>query len=84
MNIYVANISQKATEEDLQQAFEAFGQVTSATISRDRVTGQSWGFGYVEMPNKAEAEAAIDGLSGKAFKGQAIFVHEARPRGHRR
>ena len=80
MNIYVGNLSRQATEEDLRHAFEGFGQVASATIIRDKVSGQSRGFGFVEMPNEAEARAAISGLNGKELKGQPIIVNEARPR----
>ena len=80
MDIYVGNLSQQTTVEDLRHAFEGFGQVASATILRDKMTGQSRGLGFVEMPNKAEADAAISGLNGKELKGQPIVVNEARPR----
>jgi len=80
MNIYVGNLSHEVTEEDLQQAFEAFGQVTSAKIITDKFSGGSRGFGFVEMPAKAEAQSAIDGLNGKDLKGQSLNVGEARPR----
>jgi len=80
MNIFVGNLSREATENDVRHAFEGFGQVASATIIRDKVNGQSRGFGFVEVPNEAEARAAISGLNGKEFKGQAIIVNEARPR----
>ncbi len=80
MNIYVGNLSREVTEEDLQQAFEAFGQVASVSIIKDRITGVPRGFGFVEMPEKAEAQSAIDGMSGKELKGQAVNVNEARPR----
>jgi len=80
MNIYVANLSQEVTAEDLRDAFGRFGQVASATIIRDRTTGKSRGFGFVEMPNEAEAQAAISGINGKEFKGRAIVVNKARPR----
>jgi RNA recognition motif-containing protein len=80
MNIYVGNLSHEVTEEDLQQAFEAFGQVTSAKIITDKFSGESRGFGFVEMPAKAEAESAINDLNGKELKGQALNVNEARPR----
>jgi len=80
MNIYVGNLSPKVTEEDLQQAFEAFGQVTSAKIITDKFSGGSRGFGFVEMPAKAEAQSAINDLNGKELKGQALNVNEARPR----
>ena len=80
MNIYVGNMAREVTDEDLQQAFEAFGQVSSATVIKDKLTGVSRGFGFVEMPAKAEAQSAIDGLNGKELKGQALNVNEARPR----
>lgn len=80
MNIYVGNLSPEATEEDVRHAFERFGQVASATIIRDKVSGQSREFGFVEMPNEAEAHAAISGLNRKELKGQQIIVNEARPR----
>jgi RNA recognition motif-containing protein len=84
MNIYVGNLSYEATEEDLQQAFEAFGQVESVKIIKDRYSGESRGFGFVEMPAKAEANSAIEGLNGKELKGQMLTVNEARPRSQRR
>ena len=80
MNIYVGNLSGDATNEDLQHAFEAFGQVSSARVIMDKLTGVSRGFGFVEMPATAEAQSAIDGLNGKEFMGQALTVNEARPR----
>ena len=85
MNIYVGNLSYEVTEGDLQQAFEAFGQVESVRIIKDKYSGQSKGFGFVEMPAKAEAESAIEGLNGKELKGRTVNVNEARPRseGHR-
>lgn len=83
MNIYVGNLSRNASEEDLQQAFEAFGQVTSTTIIKDKFTGESRGFGFVEMPSKEEALAAIAGLNGQDIKGRTVNVNEARPREQR-
>jgi len=80
MNIYVGNLSYEVTEEDLRLAFEPFGQVESATIIKDKYSGGSKGFGFVEMPAKAEAQSAIDGLNGKELKGRALNVNEARPR----
>ncbi|MBM4241989.1 MAG: RNA-binding protein [Euryarchaeota archaeon] len=80
MNIYVGNLSREVTEEDLRQTFGAFGQVTSATIIKDKFSGESRGFGFVEMSVKAEAQAAITGLNGKELKGRALNVNEARPR----
>jgi RNA recognition motif-containing protein len=87
MNIYVGNLSHDATDADLQQAFEAFGQVSSATVIKDRFSGESRGFGFVEMPNKDEAQAALSGLNGQDLKGRSLKISEARPkqdRGDRR
>jgi RNA recognition motif-containing protein len=83
MNIYVGNVFLAVTEDDLRQAFEAFGQVTSAKIIKDRYTGNSRGFGFVEMPNHQEARSALSGLNGKDLKGRALKVNEARPRNDR-
>lgn len=80
MNIYVGNLPREATEDDLRKAFEEFGQVDSVKIITDRFTGDSRGFGFVEMPNNPEAQSAISGLDGKDLKGRAIKVNEARPR----
>ena len=80
MNIYVGNLSREVTEEDLRQAFEAFGEVTSVKIIKDKHSGESRGFGFVEMASKDEGEAAIAGLNGKDFMGRALNVNEARPR----
>jgi len=80
MNIYVGNLSRDVTEDDLRQAFGAFGQVASATVIRDKFSGESRGFGFVEMPAKEEAQAAINGMNGKDLKGRALNVNEARPR----
>jgi RNA recognition motif-containing protein len=80
MNIYAGNLPRGVTEEELREAFQAFGQVTSVTIIKDKFSGESRGFGFVEMPSKAEAQSAIAGLNGKDFKGRALTVNEARPR----
>ena len=80
MNIYVGNLSNEVTEEDLKQAFETFGQVESIKIIKDKYTNRSKGFGFVEMASKAEGQSAIDGLNGKELKGKALNVNEARPR----
>ncbi len=80
MNIYVGNMSRNASEEDLREAFEAFGQVTSINIIKDKFSGEPRGFGFVEMQGKAEAQAAIDGMNGKELKGRTLNVNEARPR----
>lgn len=80
MNIYVGNLSRDVSDEELRQAFAAFGQVSSATIIKDKFSGDSRGFGFVEMPNNTEAQAAIAGLNGKELKGRALNINEARPR----
>ncbi len=80
MRIYVGNLSYQVTDDELRQSFEAFGEVTSATVIMDKFSGQSKGFGFVEMPSKAEAEAAISSLNGKDVKGRPLNVNEARPR----
>jgi len=80
MNIYVGNLSREVTEEDLRQAFEAFGKVESINIIKDRFSGEPRGFGFVEMPAKAEAQSAINGMNGKELKGRTLTVNEARPR----
>jgi len=80
MNVYVGSLSYDVTEEDLKQAFEAFGEVESVRIIKDMRSGRSKGFGFVEMPGKAQAQSAIDGLSGKELKGRNLNVNEARPR----
>jgi len=80
VNIYVGNLSLEATEEELRKAFEAFGQVASVNIIKDRYSGRSRGFGFVEMPARAEAQAAITGLNGKEMQGRTLSVSEARPR----
>ncbi|MFB0516870.1 MAG: RNA recognition motif domain-containing protein [Candidatus Neomarinimicrobiota bacterium] len=84
MNIYVGNLSHEVTEEELREAFEAFGKVESVTVIKDRFTGESRGFGFVEMPAKAEAESAIEGLNEKELKGRVLNVNEARPREERK
>ena len=84
MNIYAGNLSRDVTEDDLRQAFQAFGQVDTVTIIKDKYSGDSKGFGFVEMPDKTEAEAAIAGLNNKELKGRAMTVNVARPREDRR
>jgi RNA recognition motif-containing protein len=83
MNIYVGNLSRETTEDDLRQAFEAFGQVDTATVVKDRFSGESRGFGFVEMPSKNEAQTAIDDMNGKDLNGRTINVNEARPKASR-
>jgi len=80
MKIYVGNLPYEVTEEDLRTAFEQFGQVESATIIKDKYSGRSKGFGFMEMASKAEGQSAIDGINGKELKGRALNVNEARPR----
>ena len=80
MNIYVGNISRDVTEADLKEAFAAFGTVQSAAIIKEKYTGESRGFGFVEMPNKEEADKAIAALNGKDLKGRNLTANEAKPR----
>ena len=84
MNIYVGNLSHDVTEGELRQAFEAHGQVTSATVIKDKFTGDSRGFGFVEMPSADEAKAAMEALNGQDLNGRAISANEARPRDNSR
>lgn len=79
-NIYVGNLPNQATEEELKEAFARFGQVSSVSIIRDKFTRQSRGFGFVEMSNKEEAKAAISSLNGTDLHGKSLNVKEARPR----
>jgi RNA recognition motif-containing protein len=83
MNIYVGNLSYGMSEDELRQAFSAHGEVSSVKILMDRETGRSRGFGFVEMPNQSEAEAAIAQLNGKDVGGRALRINEARPRERR-
>ena len=80
LNIYIGNLSNEVTEEDLRLAFEAFGQVESVNILKDKYSGQPKGFGFVEMASKTEGQSAIDGLNGKELKGRELNMSEARPR----
>ncbi len=84
MNIYVGNLSYEVTENDLRQAFGAFGEVASAKIITDKFSGKSRGFGFVEMPAEESAKQAIGDLNGKEIKGREIIVNEARPRQEKR
>jgi cold-inducible RNA-binding protein len=81
MNIYVGNLAYEVSESDIRTEFEAFGEVTSVAIIKDNYSGQSKGFGFVEMPKLQEGQAAITGLNGKKLKERAITVNGARPRG---
>ena len=83
MNLYIGNLSWSITDNDLQETFEAYGEVTSCKIVKDKMTNRSKGFAFVEMPNDAEANAAISALNGQDLKGRAISVNEARPREER-
>lgn len=83
MNIYVGNLSPETTDDDLRQAFAAFGQVDTATVIKDKFTGESRGFGFVEMPSKSEAQSAIDEMDGKDLNGRTLSVNEARPKADR-
>ena len=83
MNIYVGNLSYQITEDELKVAFEAFGNVDAARIITDRNTGRSKGFAFVEMPDRDQALAGIEGLNGTELSGRNITVNEARPRPER-
>lgn len=80
MNLYVGNLPYRMTDDQLRQEFEQYGQVASCTIIMDKATGQSKGFGFLEMPSREEAEAAITGLNGREIQGRRLNVNEARPR----
>src|SRR6201996_3046134 len=79
-NLYVGNLPYRMTEDQLKEMFEEYGQVSSCTIIKDKVTGSSKGFGFLEMAERAEAEAAINGLNGREMMGRKLNVNEARPR----
>ncbi len=83
MNIYAGNLAPETTDDDLRQAFEAFGQVSTATVVKDKFSGESRGFGFVEMPSKTEAQSAIEQMNGADLKGRSIVVNEARPKADR-
>ena len=80
MNIYVGNLSFDVTEQELKETFEAFGEVISVKIIKDKYSGQSKGFGFVEMSNTGDGDSAIDGLKDKDLKGRKLNVSQARPR----
>jgi len=84
MNIYVGNLSYEVTGEELRQEFEAFGKVESVSIITDKQSGQSKGFGFVEMPTVSEGQAAITGLNGKTLRDRTLNVNAARPRSDNR
>jgi RNA recognition motif-containing protein len=83
MNIYVGNLSYNVTEDELKKLFSEFGEVTTVNIITDKFSGQSKGFGFVEMTNDSEAEEAIKALDGSELKGRNIKVNQAKPRGER-
>ncbi|MFN7021721.1 MAG: RNA recognition motif domain-containing protein [Phycisphaerales bacterium] len=80
MKLYVGNLSFSTTENTLRESFEAFGTVSSAQLVMDRETGRPRGFGFVEMPDDAQARAAIEGMNGKKLDGRDLTVNEARPK----
>lgn len=80
MNIYVGNLAYSVSEEDLREAFGGFGDVTSVSLIKDKFTGQSKGFAFVEMPNRDQAESAIKALNDKPLKGRPVKVNQAKPR----
>ena len=80
MNIYAGNLLREVTEDELRMAFEEFGQVEKVNIIKDKYSGESKGFGFVEMPSKEEGQSAIDNLNGKELKGRTLNVNEAHPR----
>jgi RNA recognition motif-containing protein len=84
MNIYVGNLPFSAAEDELKELFSAYGQVDSVSLIKDKYTGQSRGFGFVEMPNLKEAQAAVAGLNGKEFMGRNLTVNPAKPREERK
>ncbi len=80
MNIYVGNLVFDVSESDLREAFEQFGEITEVRLIMDKYSGKSKGFGFIEMPSKAEAEKAIEEMNGKEFQGRALNVNEAKPK----
>jgi RNA recognition motif-containing protein len=78
MKIYVGNLSYQVTEQEMKSAFSQYGEVTSSSIIHDRATGQSRGFGFVEMPVRSDAERAVKELNGAPLKGRNLRVNEAR------
>ena len=88
MNLYVGNLANEVTDEDLQEIFGKHGEVTSAKVIKDKFSNLSRGFGFVEMPNNSEADTAIKSLNGEDLKGKSLLINEARPktekkRGHK-
>jgi len=84
MNLYVGNLSRQTTEDEIQEAFAPFGRIQSITIVKEKFSGESRGFGFVDMPNTTEALAAIAGLAGQELHGRSLVVNEARSRNDNR
>ena len=84
MNLYVGNLANDITDEDLHKAFAEYGEVSSAKVIKDNFSHLSRGFGFVEMPSNSEADAAIKALNGKQLKGSALQISEARPKREKR
>ena len=80
MNIYVGNLTFDVKEDDLKEAFKQFGEISEVRLIMDKYSGKSKGFGFIEMPSKAEAEKAIEEMNGKEFMGRALNVNEAKPK----
>lgn len=80
MNIYVGNLSNTVSENDLREAFQAFGEVAKTAVIKDKFSGESRGFGFVEMPNREEATKAMSMLNGRDMKGRAAKINEAKPK----
>ena len=80
MDIYVGNLAYSTNDDSLKSAFAAYGEVSSARVVSDRMTGRSKGFGFVEMPDRTQAQAAIDGLNGKELDGRTLRVNESQPK----
>ena len=83
MNIYVGNLAYSVTEDELRESFGAYGEITSVSLITDKFSGESKGFGFVEMANNSEADAAIKALNETPLKGRNIKVNQAKPRGDR-
>jgi cold-inducible RNA-binding protein len=83
MNIYVGNLSFEAMEDEVRQLFTAYGDVSAVNLLTDKFTGRPRGFGFVEMPQQEQAQAAIQNLNGKEYMGRALTVNEARPKSDR-
>lgn len=80
MDIYVGNLAYSTNDDSLKSAFAAYGEVSSARVVSDRMTGRSKGFGFVEMPDRTQAQSAIDGLNGKELDGRTLRVNESQPK----